>query len=103
MKKKKLPFDKHTYTQNKINESIPEIALQTKEVFMKDILPTLRDLYTVNVLHRTTMQTRIVNELNDRKIDYYPYYRKVNDFKNKTWRILANDGEVLTVIKTLLD
>jgi hypothetical protein len=103
MKKKKLPFDKHTYTQNKINESMPEKALQTKEVFMKKILPKLRDLYSVNVLQRTTMQTRIVNESNGKKIDYYPYYRKVNDFQYRKWSQLANDGEVLTVIKTLLD
>lgn len=102
MKTNKIPKDKHDRIQHYINSVIPQKALDTRNIFMSEILPELRELYTVNVLHRTTMQTRIVNESNSKKIDYFPYYRKVNDFQYKTWRILANDGEILTVIKTLL-
>lgn len=98
----KIPTEKHDRIQYNINSRIPDEAINTKEFFIKNILPELRDLYTVNVLHRTTMQTRIVNESNGKKIDYYPYYRKVNDFQYKNWMILANDGEINTVIKCLL-
>ena len=102
MKSKKIPNDKHSRVQHYINSVIPQEALDTRKIYMDSILPELRLLYTVNILHRTTMQTRIVNKSNGKKIDYYPYYRKVNDFQYRSWKQLANDGEVLTVIKTLL-
>jgi hypothetical protein len=102
MKNNKIPTEKHDRIQYHINSLIPQEALGTRKIYMDKNLPELRLLYTVNVLHRTTMQTRIVNESNGKKIDYYPYYRKVNDFQYKSWKQLANDGEILTVIKTLL-
>jgi len=79
-----------------------EKGLINCELFKKDILPILREEFDVNILHRGTMQTRVVNRINKKKIDYFPYYRKVNDFQYKNWSILANDGEILTVIKYLL-
>lgn len=97
-----IPKDKHSRIQYYINSVIPKEALETKKFYIDEILPELRLLYTVNILNRTTMQTRIVNESNGKKIDYYPYYIKVNDFQYKSWKQLANDGEVLTIIKTLL-
>lgn len=48
------------------------------------------------------MQTRVVNEENGKKIDYYPFYRKLNDFQYKSWDILTNNGEIISRIKILL-
>lgn len=79
-----------------------EKGLINSKVFVKTILPELRELYDVRILHRGTMQTRIVNNSNGKKIDYYPYYRKINDFQYKTWSILANDAEIILAIKLAL-
>jgi hypothetical protein len=79
-----------------------EQGLINCDIFKKTILPELRELYDINILHRGTMQTRIVNKSNGKKIDYYPYYRKINNFQYKTWMLLANDGEINTAIKLIL-
>lgn len=95
-------MDKHSYIQKNISEKIPKHARETFNYFVKEILPKLREDYTVSVIHSTTRQTRIVNESNGKKMDYYPYYRKCCDYQYMSWTQMANNGEILTVIKTIL-
>lgn len=102
MKKKKHKPTKHERIQANISAMIPKEAVETYNHFLKEILPILRQEYTVSVIHATTRQTRIVNESNGKKMDYYPYYRKYCDFQYMNWSRAANDGEILTLIKTIL-
>lgn len=79
-----------------------EQGIENCKLFESNILPELKVLFDVKVLYGGTKQTRFINRDNGKKVDYYPHYRKINDFQYKNWMILANDGEINTVIKILL-
>ena len=94
--------DKNAYIQQRINDVMPSHAVDNYNHFREKVLPRLKENYLVSILHTGTMQTRVINESNGKRLDYYPFYRKVNDLQYKNWRILANDGEIETVIEFIL-
>lgn len=98
----KVSKTKNNQIQHFIISKIPKHAKTNYYYFDNEIMPKLMELYSIDLIHKTTKQTRIINNLNGKKIDYYPYYRKINDFQTRQWSQLANNGEILTVIKSLL-